>query len=237
MKHGKAAGLEELKTLWQTARARTHTPAQRAATPRAGTPSAAPAPATTTHEDAQLWHRAMQSVTPLAAAAQPRANPRHAVTAPSPEQLAKRQAALGLGSSRPGHCPPLSDQYVPHPLPTELGLAWHASDIAADTPRRLQRGHWPVTARLDLHGLRTDAARSALTVFLADCVSHRVRCARVIHGLGHGSANATPVLKEKVPAWLMQHPDVCAFVQAPASEGGRGALVTLLRVVNNTNVD
>jgi len=101
----------------------------------------------------------------------------------------------------------------------------------------LQRGQWPVTARLDLHGLRTDAARSALAAFLADCVVHRVRCVRIIHGLGHGSANATPVLKEKVPAWLTQHPHVCAYVQAPASGGGKGALLALLRAANNQNTN
>jgi len=82
-----------------------------------------------------------------------------------------------------------------------------------------------------LHGLRLDAARSALAAFIADCTSHRVRCARIIHGKGYGSANATPVLREKVPVWLMQHPSVCALVQAPESEGGAGALIVLLRNV------
>jgi len=246
MKHGKAAGLGELKALWQAAGQRA--PEQRARDPRKAqqreTGERASAHTDTPHEDAQLFRRAVQSVTPLAtplasSAVQPRAStPRHtAVAAPSPEQLAKRQAALGLdGELGPDSTPasaPLSDHYAPHLLPSELGLAWHAPDLAADTPRRLQRGHWPVTARLDLHGLRTDAARSALTAFIADCVSHRVRCARIIHGLGHGSGLATPVLREKVPAWLMQHPAVCAFVQAPASEGGKGALVTLLRAANN----
>jgi len=188
----------------------------------------------------------MQSVTPLTTEHRPRPGSTAVPVAPSPEQLAKRKRALGLphadtadaADAPPARAAPLladallSDHYAPrfarYPA-TEPGLAWHAPDIAADTPRRLQRGQWRVAARLDLHGLRTDAARTALTAFIADCVLHRVRCARIIHGQGHSSA-AAPVLKEKTPAWLAQHPDVCAFAQAPASEGGAGALLVLLRV-------
>lgn len=179
-------------------------------------------------EDAQLFRRAMQAVTPLKApdtAAAVLAKPSSAA-APSAEQLAKRRAAMG--EPEPAAAPPVSDHYAPR-LQTDAGVAWFAPDMAADTPRRLQRGQWAVQARIDLHGMRADAAREALLAFLADCVAHRVRCVRVIHGKGYGSAGAEPVLREKTPAWLMQHGAVCAFVQAPPAEGGEGALIALLR--------
>jgi len=252
------AGFGELKALWQTAtrvREQRQPFAHEAAPPGAARSSAAPISrpasalrattrASSAPEDTQLFRRAMQSVTPLASTrptAVSLSRCTTAVPAPSAEQLAKRQAALGLDFGLA--CPKpsaaaatlLSDHYVPNHLSTDLGLAWHAPDTAADAPRRLQRGHWPVTACLDLHGLRVDAARNALTAFLADCVLHRVRCVRIIHGKGHGSTHASPVLRDKVPAWLVQHPDVCAFVQAPPREGGAGALLVLLRGASDAN--
>jgi len=229
-------GFGELKTLWrQAAQAREQAgreAAQRQAAHAAQRNAAPTLTKTASAEDAQLFRRAMQAVTPLATEHTPRPGSTTALAAPSPEQLAKRKRALGLSKTDAPDAPAaLSDNYVPqftrYPA-TEPGLAWHAPDIAADTLARLQRGQWRVTARLDLHGLRTDAARMALTAFIADCMLHRVRCVRIIHGLGHSSA-APPVLKEKTPAWLAQHPDVCAFVQAPAAEGGAGAVLVLLR--------
>jgi DNA-nicking Smr family endonuclease len=37
------------------------------------------------------------------------------------------------------------------------------------------------------------------------------------------------VLKAKVRVWLVQKADVIAFAAAPASDGGHGALLVLLR--------
>jgi DNA-nicking Smr family endonuclease len=86
-----------------------------------------------------------------------------------------------------------------------------------------------VQASLDLHGLRSDEAREAFTVFLKQCANREVRCVRIIHGKGLGSANRTPVLKGKVLAWLKQKDEVLAFCQAPANDGGSGAVRVLLR--------
>jgi len=179
-------------------------------------------------EDTRLFQRAMQAVTPLKTGrgANQVASPSCATQAPSAEQLAKRRSAAGELPAPP--TPALSDQFSPR-LHTDAGIAWFAPDMAADTPRRLQRGQWPIQARIDLHGMRTDAAREALLAFLTDCLAHRVRCARIIHGKGYGSVGAEPVLRQKTPAWLMQHGAVCAFAQVPPSEGGEGALIVLLR--------
>ena len=55
------------------------------------------------------------------------------------------------------------------------------------------------------------------------------RCVRVVHGKGLGSPGRTPVLKQKVLRWLVQRTEVLAFVQAPANQGGAGALLVLLK--------
>jgi DNA-nicking Smr family endonuclease len=52
---------------------------------------------------------------------------------------------------------------------------------------------------------------------------------RVVHGKGNGSPGREPVLKAKVRAWLVQKDEVIAFAQAPAQDGGHGALLVLLR--------
>jgi len=222
---GSSSGFGGLKKLRQTL-VRAQEQARRDQLAAARLPKqSAPVPA----EDALLFRRAMQAVTPLQTsrdkgkAADKTASP---TTAPNAEQLARRRSALG--ESKATVVVPLSDQYAPS-LGTDAGIAWFAPDMAPDTPRRLQRGQWPVQARIDLHGMKSDTARVALIAFLADCLAHRVRCVRVIHGKGYGSAGATPVLREKTPVWLMQHADVCAFVQAPSAEGGEGAVLALLR--------
>jgi DNA-nicking Smr family endonuclease len=93
----------------------------------------------------------------------------------------------------------------------------------------MRRGHWVVQASLDLHGLRTDEAREAFVLFLKQCANREIRCVRIIHGKGLGSANRQPVLKGKVLAWLTQKEEVLAFCQAPAHDGGSGAVLVLLK--------
>ena len=83
--------------------------------------------------------------------------------------------------------------------------------------------------QLDLHGLRVDEAREALAHFVANAHRCGLRCLRVIHGKGLGSAGKEPVLKDKVPRWLVQRDEVLAFCQARPTDGGAGALIVLLR--------
>jgi DNA-nicking Smr family endonuclease len=93
----------------------------------------------------------------------------------------------------------------------------------------LQRGQIEPTLELDLHGLTTEYARALLRAFLADCAHRRVRCAKIIHGKGRGSAQRQPVLKCKVNYWLRLREDVLAFCSAPRYDGGTGAVYVLLR--------
>jgi len=98
----------------------------------------------------------------------------------------------------------------------------------------LQRGYIDVAIELDLHGLRVDAAYRVLTEFLDHCNQTRVRCARIIHGKGFGSAERQPVLKCKVNYWLRLREEVLAFCSATRRDGGTGAVYVLLRNPDKT---
>lgn len=114
-------------------------------------------------------------------------------------------------------------------LLTDDGLSFHREGIPPSVVGRLRRGFWAIQGELDLHGLRRDEAREALSAFVREAGRRGWRCLRVVHGKGLGSPGREPVLKGKVHRWLGQHGQVLAFTQAPAAEGGAGALIVLLR--------
>lgn len=107
-------------------------------------------------------------------------------------------------------------------------LRFAREHIPDDVLRKLHRGHWRVQAQLDLHNMQSDAAREAVSAFIRHSHRQGARCVRVIHGKGHGSEGGVPVLKQKVPRWLMQKKQVLAFVQAREADGGAGAVMVLL---------
>ena len=147
--------------------------------------------------------------------------PRPAVEAvPRQRQL---DEAAALASS-------LSDDFdVTTLLDTDDALSYRRPGVGADVPGRLRCGHWSIQRQLDLHGLRRDAAREALTAFVRQAERDGLRCVRVVHGKGNGSPGREPVLKDKVKRWLVQKNQVIAFTQARAADGGHGALLVLLR--------
>lgn len=103
-----------------------------------------------------------------------------------------------------------------------------AVGCGVDLAQKLSRGLWPVGAHLDLHGYRTEEARRALVDFILQAREAHVRCVRIVTGKGINSGEEGPVLKGLVRRWLRQMREVQAFVQAPAEEGGSGALRVLI---------
>jgi len=123
----------------------------------------------------------------------------------------------------------ISDEFdVATLLDTDEHLSFRRSGIGTDVTRKLRRGDWSIQRQLDLHGLRGDDAREALSLFIREAHKHGIRCVRVVHGKGLGSPGKTPVLKSRVHSWLVQKNEVLAFVQAKPADGGAGALVVLL---------
>ncbi len=99
------------------------------------------------------------------------------------------------------------------------------------TLRKLRRGHWPVQDRLDLHGNTADAARRLLQAFLREAAQRGLRCVLVIHGKGINSPGGEAVLRRLTRHWLAQRPDALAWCDAPPRDGGSGAVLVLLKVV------
>jgi len=123
----------------------------------------------------------------------------------------------------------ISDEFdVGTLLETDEHLSFRRPGIGTDVTRKLRRGDWSIQRQLDLHGLRRDDAREALSFFIREAHKHGIRCVRVVHGKGLGSPGKAPVLKGRVHSWLVQKKEVLAFVQAKPADGGAGALVVLL---------
>lgn len=119
----------------------------------------------------------------------------------------------------------LSDTFQQEPPHEYCG-----NGISRQTLRRLARGYWPVQDSLDLHGLHSDTARRTLQSFLHRALAQGARSVLVIHGKGLNSKSGEAVLKLHTRHWLIQHPDVLAYCDAPAQLGGSGAAIILLKV-------
>ena len=114
-------------------------------------------------------------------------------------------------------------------LETGEEIAYVRAGVSRQVLRKLRRGHWVVQDHLDLHGMNRAEAHEALVAFLHAALRRAHRCVRVVHGKGLGSKNREPVLKGKVKTWLAQREEVVAFCQAPAAQGGGGAVLVLLK--------
>ena len=114
-------------------------------------------------------------------------------------------------------------------LDVDDSLSFRRSGIGLDVTRKLRRGDWSIQREIDLHGLRREEARDALSRFVREACKQGLRCVRVVHGKGLGSPGKTPVLKGRVHSWLVQKQEVLAYVQARPAQGGAGALVVLLK--------
>ncbi len=171
----------------------------------------------------ELFSRAIGPVKALPAKHQPgqRASLPVAQAAPIPVQQQRDELAVMREA--------ISDEFdVETLLDTDEALSFRRPGMGPDVVRKLRRGGWSIQRQLDLHGLRREDARDALSVFIREAHKAGLRCVRVVHGKGLGSPGKTPVLKGRVQSWLIQKAEVIAFVQARPAEGGAGALVVLL---------
>jgi DNA-nicking Smr family endonuclease len=124
----------------------------------------------------------------------------------------------------------LSDQFdVDGLLDDDPTLSYSRDGVGKDVVRKLRKRHWPVQDELDLHGMTRDTARDQVGDFLRRAMLRGLRCVRVIHGKGYGSAGGEPVLRSMVHSWLVQKDEVVAFCVANKTDGGHGALIVLLK--------
>ena len=95
--------------------------------------------------------------------------------------------------------------------------------------RKLKKGEYLVRDRRDLHGMTGADALASVARFIENSRHARHRCVCIIHGRGLHSEGNRPVLKTRVRKYLRSHPSVLAYTDAPASDGGSGAVYVLLR--------
>ena len=88
--------------------------------------------------------------------------------------------------------------------------------------KRLRRGEYPPDLILDLHGLNKEQAKLEIAALIYAAQKQHFHCVCIVHGIGRF------VLKKNVPNWLIQHPAVKGFHQAPLEWGGQGALLVLI---------
>jgi len=171
-------------------------------------------------DDREALRRALAGVKPLA---KPRRQLlRDPAPPPVPAQTRRDERAV-LAESVAG---PLS---VDDALDSGVELTYLRDGVSRQVLRRLRRGHWVVQDGLDLHGMNRVEAAQQVAEFVRAAAARGLRCVRIVHGKGLGSKNREPVLKGKLRAWLMPRDEVLAYCQAPAAEGGSGALLVLLK--------
>lgn len=114
-----------------------------------------------------------------------------------------------------------SDQYEPN-IDSKAVLSYVKEGHDSFLAKQLRRGDFPPELILDLHGLNKEDTKAELVALISACKKQHIHCACVMHGIG------LQVLKNKVPHYLVQHPDVIAMHQAPLEWGGKSAVLILI---------
>ena len=119
----------------------------------------------------------------------------------------------------------------------EDSLSYVASGLQTAVLKKLRKGYFGLDAEIDLHGLTSNAAKQQLLQFLHECTHNGYRCVQIVHGKGYRSTDQYPVLKNNLNLWLRQHQEVLAFCSASPKNGGTGAVLVLLRLLNKYSSD
>lgn len=169
-------------------------------------------------EDKELFREMMQSVKPL-----DKRTPLSSQPIPKTIQRPRSKEPIKQSYTRFD----LSNYYT-DTVSAETILSHYKQSIPHRRVIQLKNGQIPYEARLDLHGLRPDAAQESLCHFIEQHRQLGHRCLLVIHGKG-GKHGESPILKNHVNHWLQQLPHVLAFHSAIPKDGGSGALYVLLK--------
>lgn len=126
-------------------------------------------------------------------------------------------------ASPPRHSP----QRTEHVDESDHDFAAHGVDRREI--RKLRKGEYTVRDTRDLHGMTGAEAVASVGRFIETSRHRGHRCVCIIHGRGLHSQGNQPILKALVREHLRSHRSVLAYTDAPASDGGPGAVYVLLR--------
>ena len=156
-------------------------------------------------DEAHLWGHVVATVRPLPGRLAPSVKPPPVEAAPAHLPLPVKAAARKAQPARP---------------PETIEPGRH---------KRIVRGHEPLEARIDLHGMTHDRARAALEGYILRMWADGYREVLVITGKG---TQGDGVLRRFTPEWLAAPPlrEIVAGVsQAHRRHGGEGALYVALK--------
>ena len=122
------------------------------------------------------------------------------------------------------------------PVPPSA-MRGHDKGIEPKLNRKIRRGHLPIDATIDLHGLRQDEAHAALCRFIAARHARGDRTLLVITGkglkkTGWGQIEQKGVLRAMLSMWLSEKtlaPLVAGWQEAAREHGGEGAFYVRLK--------
>lgn len=123
-----------------------------------------------------------------------------------------------------------SDIYQAH-FAEQGPLKYCREDVPTFEVKRLRRGDYYPEYVLDLHGLTREQVKQELSALIDTSRRELVDCICIVHGIGEG------ILKNALPHYLVQHPFVKAFHQAPLEYGGHGALLVLVEINHPNDAD
>lgn len=161
-------------------------------------------------DEVRVWAAVARTVEPA---------PGRVVPEPPPEEAPVGVAAApSVAPASPAPKPPRKRLLPPEPDPIEPGRK-----------RRIARARDPIEARIDLHGMDQDRARTALHGFLQRAHADGLRAVLVITGKG---VEGEGILKRRAPDWLSEpsvRPLIAGVSQAERRHGGDGALYIALK--------
>ena len=176
-------------------------------------------------DDAALFREHVAGVKPLAKKHRQRVTPPKAPPPSAPLYDEDAEALAKLAAMVDGE-EPLGHEF------SEEHTEWIAEDADPSILVRLREGAYSPQAHLDFHGMTREAAKQAVFRFLADAKVKRMRCVLLVHGRGHHSEDAVPVIKLALQRWLRRgalKSWVFAWCSARPVDGGAGAMYVLLR--------
>ncbi len=191
-----------------------------------------------TEEEIDLWKKVAKTAERLKAVRADKPGSHSEPPAPKPKPKPHRAPNPALphfevGSKARGRMPD-------HDLKPSPGRKLAADPLRMDEKafRRMKRGKLKPEGKLDLHGMRIEAAHGALTRFILTAQASDKRLVLVITGKGKDRDEPGPmpvprgVLRHQVPQWLLLPPLAQAVLQvtpAHISHGGDGAYYIYLR--------
>ncbi len=189
----------------------------RAEPPGAGETPAPPNPANPQEE--ALFVQAVDGVAPL------RARGRALPPPPRPAGMPAPAAVVGMDDLLAGGLE-FALEY------TDEFIQGHVLGLDPAVMGKMRAGSYSPEGHIDLHGQNMEQAYVSLANFIRFAYQDGKRHLLLITGRGRNSPGGTPVLRERVQAWLTRDPFkrvILAFCTAKPGDGGAGALYLLLR--------